>query len=128
VRPFAQDFSEGGRTQQHFTESVDVNNIVAHYLHTGVDPFEERKKLATFGYATSLQFSEAMQNIAQVQSAFEELPADERKGFANDPGQWIDAMSIPDPTLRGQRPGYGLSGRLKQPSAGGQKTGSKPRY
>jgi len=97
TRPFAQDFSEGGKTQQHFTDSVNVNNIVAHYLHTGVDPFEERKKQMTFGHASSKTFSEAMQTVAEVNSQFADLPGSVRQTFANDPKRWLDHLANPTP-------------------------------
>jgi len=96
-RPFSQDFSAGGKTQQHFTESVNVNNIVAHYLHTGVDPFEERKKNMTFGYASSKSFSEAMQTIAEVNTSFAELTGEQRQGFGNSPERWLDHLATLPP-------------------------------
>jgi len=94
-RPFSQDFSAGGKTQQHFTDTVNVNNIVAHYLHTGVDPFEERKRSQAFGYASSKSFSEAMQNVAEVESTFAELSGEVRQGFGNDPARWLDHLATP---------------------------------
>lgn len=95
VRPFAQDFSQGGRTQQHFKDSCDVNNIVAQYAVTGMDPYADRLVKQEFGYATSQSFEEAMRNTAEIRSAFAELPAEDRQGFGNDPGAWLDSILTP---------------------------------
>lgn len=99
VRPgrFQQDFSGNSKTQQHFKDSADVNNIVAHFLSTGVDPHEDRKLKQQFGYASSLDFSEAMRNIAEINTAFAELPSDERMTFGNDPSRWIGHLTTPPP-------------------------------
>lgn len=96
-RRFSQDFSGESKTQQHFTESCDVNTIVAHFRQTGVDPYQERADNQQFGFASSVDFSEAMQNIAEIRSKFEELPAEDRSGFGNDPAQWLDSLTTPPP-------------------------------
>jgi len=96
-RPFSIDLSGPSPTQQHFKDEADVNNIVAHYAQTGIDPYIDRLKRRTFGYATSQTFEEAMRNTAEVNSAFEDLPSEVRQGFSNDPGQWIDSMAGPPP-------------------------------
>ena len=44
-RRFSQDFSGESKTQQHFKDSANVNNIVASYRATGLDPYAERLKL-----------------------------------------------------------------------------------
>jgi len=95
-RPFAQDFSGESKTQQHFTESCDVNNIVAAFVSTGIDPHAERLSLQKFGYASSQDFSEAMQNVAEVQSAFAALPSETRQEFGNDPTAWIEHLATPE--------------------------------
>lgn len=98
-RPFSQDFSGESKTQQHFTESVNVNNIVRHFVQTGVDPYADRLKNQNFGYASSQDFTEAMQNIAQINTAFAELPSEERSAFGNDPARWIDHLTTPIPAV-----------------------------
>lgn len=97
VRPYSIDLSEGGRTQQHFTEQCDVNNIVAHYMRTGIDPYESKKALAKFGFASSQDFSEAMRNVAEIQTAFQQLPSAERSTFNNDPTTWLNYLTTSQP-------------------------------
>lgn len=94
-RRFSQDFSEGGRTQQHFKDAHNVNNIVAAYRTTGIDPYAHRLAQQTFGYASSKSFSDAMLHIAEVKSAFQEQPATTRQQFKNDPGLWLDHITGP---------------------------------
>jgi len=95
-RPFAQDFSGDGKTQQHFTEGCDVNNIIAQYAQTGVDVHADRATNQRFGYATSTSYLEAMQNIAEINSAFAELPSKDRSQFDNDPAQWVESLEEPE--------------------------------
>jgi len=97
-RPFAMDFSGESKTQQHFKDACDVNNIVAHFRATGIDPYAERLTNQHFGYASSQTFTEAMQNIAQIQTAFAELPSEERSAHQNDPATWLESLAAPPPT------------------------------
>lgn len=84
-------FNDKSLTQQQFKSTVDVNNIVAHYAQTGIDPYESRKASLRYGDATSKSFSEAMYQVAEVNSAFHALPAQERAYYNNDPVQWLES-------------------------------------
>lgn len=95
-RKYSQDFSGNSLTQQQFRESSDVNNIVKHYETTGFDPYAARRAAQTFGFATAKSFSEAMQNVAEVESAFAELPSETRSAFANDPARWLAHTATQD--------------------------------
>jgi len=96
-RRFSIDCSGESATQQHFKESADINNILAHFRSTGVDPYAQRRADQKFGYATSKTFEEAMRQTAEIQSCFNDLPAKERQAFSNDPTQWLNAMGTPEP-------------------------------
>lgn len=78
--------------QRHFRQQQDVNNIVARYKTTGLDPYASRIGKQKFGFATSKSFSEALQAVAAVETAFAELPSNVRADFENDPSQWLDAL------------------------------------
>jgi len=95
---YRQDFSGESKTQQHFKDSADVNNIIAHFRATGIDPYAERAKNQNFGYASSQKFSDAMNNIAEINSAFQELTATERADHQNDPALWLETLATPPPT------------------------------
>jgi len=104
TRRYSQDFSGESLTQQGFKDSCDVNNIVRHYESSGFDPYESRKQQMRFGHATSKSFSEAMQTVAEINSAFAALPAITRQSFSNDPQAWIDSLSIPEATPIAEKP------------------------
>lgn len=128
-RKFSQDFSAGGKTQQHFKASSDVNNIVAHYTATGVDPLADKIGKQKFGYATSQTYDEAMRVTAEINSAFAHLPSAERSSFGNSPSNWIDHMATerlvldnPPPPEKPQEP---VSDDTPTPSSP-EKTGDPP--
>ncbi len=96
-RRFSQDFLAGGQTQQNFKASCDVNVIVAHYKQTGLDPYADRIGKQSFGFATSRDFSEAMRQTAEVNSAFASLPSTIRSEFDNNAAAWFDSILTPPP-------------------------------
>lgn len=86
----AQDFSGPSITQQHFAASCDVNNIIRHYADME-QPIPQAPP-DSFGFQSSTSFSEAMQRVAAVKSAFAELPAQTRSEFDHDPERWLEAQ------------------------------------
>lgn len=104
---FAQDFSGESKTQQHFADGCNVNNIVAHFIQTGVDPHEDKIAKQQFGFASGQTFEEALRATAEVKSAFEDLPATERQSFDNDAGQWLEAKLTTAPSQEAKTPPEG---------------------
>ncbi len=94
-RKYSQDFSGNGETQQHFKHSCDVNNIVRHYEATGIDPHADRINGQTFGYASSKSYEQAARDLAEINSAFADLPSAERSAHHNDPSRWIESINQP---------------------------------
>ena len=94
-RKYSQDFSGETVVQQHFKQSCDVNNIVAQYQATGIDVHADRINRQTFGFASSKSYEQAAREIAEIGSAFADLPSSERSRFANDPARWIDELTTP---------------------------------
>lgn len=94
-RKYSQDFSGPSETQQQFKESCDVNRIIAHYANTGQELPQSNP--ANFGFASSQTYSEAMQKVAEVNSAFAELPSDERQLYHNNPEEWLEDSLTPTP-------------------------------
>lgn len=68
---------------------------MARYKATGLDPYAARAGQQKFGYATSKSFSEALREVAAVETAFAELPSKVRADFENDPSQWLESMGTP---------------------------------
>lgn len=85
-------------TQQHFADEVDVNNIVARFVKTGVlgDPNAIAARAATFGDFSNVgDFQLAMNKVLAATKAFEALPLDIKNKFNNDPGLLIDFLADP---------------------------------
>jgi len=122
-RKYSIDFGKESLTQQGFKDSCDVNNILKAYANTGFDPFESRKQQMRFGHATSKSFSEAMQQVAEINSAFSELPAKVRQSFHNDPQEWIDHLSTPQATPEPEKPASGSTEPPSEPRANAESEG-----
>lgn len=81
-------------TKQSFTESCDINNIMAKYQKTGVidhvNEYGER-----YGEATAVDFHSAMNVVTRAQEMFNDLPSSIRNKFANDPAQFLEFVQNP---------------------------------
>lgn len=76
-------------TKQSFTEECDINNIMKKYQKTGaLDHLNKHE--ASYGFATSLSFQEALDTVEKGQTMFDELPSSIRTKFDNDPGIFLD--------------------------------------
>ena len=84
-----QTAATDGITEQHHSESCDINKILAQFMQTGIMP--PTNPDPQYGDLTdsSLQFNEAMNQIAQAKSLFEELPENVRKRFDNEPFKFL---------------------------------------
>lgn len=81
-------------TKQADAESCDINNIVAQYLRTGLLPQHPRSGF--YADLSSLpDYQSALQIVIDAQNAFDELPADLRARFANDPATFVEFCSDP---------------------------------
>lgn len=96
TRKYSQDFSGNSLTDQSFTPSCDVNNIVAHYDKTGIDEHAARKNQESFADATTQTFDEAMRNHAETKSAIAER--------GNDPANWPNLIHEPEPEITAPEP------------------------
>lgn len=79
---------ELSRTQQQFLEESDINVIVAKYgnMEGFVDPSIPRKSKPMFGDFASLgDYQEHMNSVLKVKEIFDDLPANIRVQFDNDP-------------------------------------------
>lgn len=86
------DFGDQSVVQRHQRESCDINNIVETYARTGIDPNPDGQTNQKFGFATSKDFTESAYHMAEIKSAFADLPSATRSHFANDPARWLDAV------------------------------------
>lgn len=97
-------FPEEGRTKQSFKDECDINLIMAKFTKTGainhVNTFGQ-----TYGFANSIDFTEAMQLITTAQQMFDGLPSAIRTQFENDPSQFLDFVQDDDNTAEMQKMG-----------------------
>lgn len=71
------------KTQQHFREVVDINNILARYRKTGIIDHVSRAR-ERYGDLTELaDYAVNMDKVAKAKQAFEMLPAELRNQFNN---------------------------------------------
>jgi len=76
-------------TKQSFTKECDINNILKKYQKTGALDHVNKHE-ASYGYATSDDFTASMEIIARGQKMFAELPSSIRTKFENDPAKFLD--------------------------------------
>jgi phage internal scaffolding protein len=80
------------KTQQHFKNAVNINQIMERYRKTGVLP--SVRSQALYGDFTTIgSYHEAMNRVYEAQEAFESLPAKVRTKFKNNPQALIDFVS-----------------------------------
>lgn len=80
------------KTQQHFKEECDINTIVERFHITGELP--ENVRMPTYADFTDVfDFHTAMNAIAKANESFDQMPANIRARFQNDPAQFVDFCS-----------------------------------
>lgn len=83
------------RTKQSFADETDINQILARYVKTGViDHVKEHAGYADF--PAPMDYQEAMQMTINAQIAFDQLPAEVRREFDNDPFQFLTFIEDPE--------------------------------
>jgi len=83
-----------GRTKQSHKSECDINVIMARYMQTGVIDFVTKHQ-PHYGDVTALDYTTAMNQIAQAQSMFHELPSSVRNRFENNPAAFLDFVQDP---------------------------------
>jgi len=101
--PYNYDTNEAGdesaleckdptRAKQQFREEADINTIVRRFNITGQLP--QNVRMPTYGDFTNVPtYHEAMNAIRAAQESFDAMPAEIRRRFNNDPGEFVDFCS-----------------------------------
>ena len=84
-----------GLTRQEFREECQIDNIIEKYTKTGVLDHVNRYE-AQYGEATSHDYKSALDLIISSQDMFDDLPAQVRAEFNNDPAAFLDFVSDPE--------------------------------
>lgn len=84
-------------TKQSFVSECDINNIVKSYRITG--QIQHMRANAAQGVYEDLpdhqEFQTSLNILQEASDSFASLPAQVRKRFDNDPGQFLDFMADP---------------------------------
>lgn len=87
---------EEGMTEQHHKQACDINCILRAYDKTGLITHVNKAK-AMYGDFTEVnEYQVALNTVIKAQDAFDDLPADIRKKFDNDPGAFLEFVTNPD--------------------------------
>lgn len=83
-----------GRTKQSHKDETDINAIMKRFEKTGMVDFITTHE-PKYGEITALDFRESMQNVAQANEMFADLPAKVRDRFENDPAELLEFLDNP---------------------------------
>jgi len=80
--------------KQSFRDECNINNIMAKYQRTGaIEHMNNHGQ--NYGYASSLDFRESMEILRTGQAMFDDLPAEIRNRFGQDPAEFLDFVQNP---------------------------------
>lgn len=85
---------KGKGAKQSMKDECDINNILAKYQVSGqID--HVNKYRPKYGFATSLDFREALELTRSANAMFAELPSSVREKFHNNPAEFLDYAQDP---------------------------------
>ena len=82
------------RAKQSFKDSCDINKIVAKFQTSGIIDHVNKHK-PNYGFCTSTDLKESLKLVETANTMFDELPAEIRKQFANNPAGFLDFVQDP---------------------------------
>jgi phage internal scaffolding protein len=85
-----------GLTEQSHKDECDINNIIRKYDKTGLITHVNNATAEYGDYTEINEYQESLNMVIKAQNAFDELPADIRKKFGNDPGAFFEFATNPD--------------------------------
>lgn len=95
MRPHSKTFTQPTLAQQHSKDEVDINNIMARYIKTGVIDHVARYQ-PQYTENTMQDYHESLNIIHKANAMFSDLPSAVRKQFDNDPAKFMDFVHNPD--------------------------------
>lgn len=97
-----------GRAQQQFKDDCDINVIMRRMLKDkALDHVS--KYQPQYGFASGLDFHQAMNIVTQGQSIFDHLPSNIRNYFQNSPARFLDFVDDPNNFEQAEELGIALS-------------------
>jgi hypothetical protein len=78
---YSQSFTDG-LTEQHHTDTCDINKILAQFMETGIMP--QTKANPQYADVSELDFTQMQNQLATAKTLFEELPEQVKARFNNE--------------------------------------------
>jgi phage internal scaffolding protein len=89
-------FDEQSLTKQAGKEACDINNIINKYAKTGIITHLSKKAGSYADYSKASSYHESMNLVLEAQEQFNELPAELRFRFQNDPYHFLEFVNNPE--------------------------------
>lgn len=86
---------EKSLTQQCFAEASDINVIMKRWLSGGPPPVSDASKAVFKDVSHGMDYQSMMNTVVDVQQRFDELPAELRAKFKNNPSMLLDFVHDP---------------------------------
>ena len=84
------------RTKQSFADECNINKIIAKFRKTGMITHLKATGGQYGDFTGVTDYRAALDAIREADASFATLPADIRRQFDNDPGQFLQFVSNPD--------------------------------
>lgn len=82
-------------TKQSFHDETEINNIMRRYRETGIIEHVKKYQGRYGEFDTVPDYQTALNRLHEAQEMFMSLPADIRKRFQNDPGEFLAFATDP---------------------------------
>jgi hypothetical protein len=89
---FKSDKYDDGRTKQSFKDSTDINKLIYKHAKAGTLSHLEKYQ-GQYGDFSGFDFFEAQTRLAKAKSIFDELPAETRREFGNNPANFFELVA-----------------------------------
>ncbi len=94
--------------QQQFKQDCDINTIMQRFQKDGITDHVNKHQLE-YGFATPVQYHQAMNIITAADSMFNDLPSSLRNEFSNNPQAFLEFVQDEKNAERAQELGIALS-------------------
>jgi hypothetical protein len=90
---YSQSFTDG-LTEQHHTDTCDINKILAQFMETGIMPNTNANP--KYGDVSDVDFTQMQNQLATAKTLFEELPEQVKARFNNEMHTFLHFAENPD--------------------------------
>lgn len=112
-------YFEPSPTQQQYRDECDINNIMKGYVHSGLLPVGTTSTARYGDFSDVDDYLSAMLTLNYARDQFNELEANIRRRFNNDPAEFLDFVNNPDNKEEAQKLGLlAAEPPAQQPGAG----------